>query len=80
MLSYVSHMRPDVLPTDALTTTLADICHALDGIPQALEAAASWLLLYSPEQLLDVARTTPLVLVDGVTPPTRRAAPPWATS
>ncbi|WP_330306324.1 MULTISPECIES: helix-turn-helix domain-containing protein [unclassified Streptomyces] len=68
MLSYVSHMRPDVLPTDALTTTLADICHALDGIPQALEAAASWLLLYSPEQLLDVARTTPLVLVDGVTP------------
>jgi len=68
MLSYVSHMRPDVLPTDALTSTMADICHALDGIPQALEAAASWLLLYSPEQLLDVARTTPLVLVDGVTP------------
>ncbi|MFD5075700.1 helix-turn-helix domain-containing protein [Streptomyces sp. NPDC058371] len=68
MLSYVGHMRPDVLPTDSVTTTVAHICHALDGIPQALEAAASWLLLYSPEQLLDVARTTPLVLVDGVTP------------
>jgi len=67
MLSYVSHMRPDVLPTDAVTATVAHICHCLDGIPQALEAAASWLLLHSPEQLLDIALTTPLLLVDGVT-------------
>lgn len=68
MLSYVSHMRPDVLPTDSVTATLTHICHCLDGIPQALEAASSWLLLYSPEQLLDIALTTPLLLVDGVTP------------
>ncbi|WP_328552732.1 MULTISPECIES: helix-turn-helix domain-containing protein [unclassified Streptomyces] len=68
MLSYVSHMRPDLLPTDAVVTTVAHICHRMDGIPQALEAAASWLLLYSPDQLLDVARSTPLLLVDDVTP------------
>lgn len=68
MLSYVSHMRPDVLPTDSVTATVAHICHCLDGIPGALEAAASWLLLHSPEQLLDIALTTPLLLVDGVTP------------
>ncbi|MER5474538.1 helix-turn-helix domain-containing protein [Streptomyces sp. NPDC002685] len=68
MLSYVSHMRPDLLPTDAVTTTVAHICHRMDGLPQALEAAASWLLLYSPDQLLDVARSTPLLLVDDVTP------------
>ncbi|MFF7352818.1 helix-turn-helix domain-containing protein [Streptomyces filipinensis] len=67
MLSYVSHMRPDLLPTDTVTTAVAHICHRLDGIPQALEAAASWLLLYSPDQLLEIARSTPLLLVDGVT-------------
>ncbi|WP_345053060.1 AAA family ATPase [Streptomyces rameus] len=70
MLSYVSHMRPDLLPTDAVTTALAHICHRVDGIPRALEAAASWLLLYSPDQLLEIARATPLFLVDGVTPAT----------
>ncbi|MEU3829448.1 helix-turn-helix domain-containing protein [Streptomyces sp. SID486] len=76
MLSYVSHMRPDLLPTDAVTTAVAHICHRVDGIPRALEAAASWLLLYSPDQLLQIARSTPLLLVDGVTPAT---AEPGAT-
>ncbi|WP_328745013.1 helix-turn-helix domain-containing protein [Streptomyces sp. NBC_00285] len=70
MLSYVSHMRPDLLPTDAVTATVAHICRRMDGIPQALEAAASWLLLHSPDQLLDIARSTPLLLVDGITPAT----------
>ncbi len=68
MLSCVSHMRPDILPTDAVITGLAGICRALDGVPAALEAAASWLLLYSPEHLLGMARTAPLELVDGITP------------
>lgn len=76
MLSYVSHMRPDLLPTDGVTTAVAHICDRMDGIPQALEAAASWLLLYSPEQLLDIARSNPLLLVDGVSP---AAAEPGGT-
>ncbi|WP_438319602.1 helix-turn-helix domain-containing protein (plasmid) [Streptomyces sp. HUAS TT3] len=65
MLSYVSHMRPDLLLTDSVTATVAEVCEALDGIPQALEAAASWLLLYSLDQLLAMARERPLTLVDG---------------
>lgn len=68
MLSYVSHMRPDLLLTDSVVGSVAGICHHMDGIPQALEAAASWLLLYSPDQLLETARTAPLTLVDGVVP------------
>lgn len=65
MLSYVSHMRPDLLLTDSVTAVVAEICEALDGIPLALEAATSWLLLYSLDQLLEMARDTPLALVDG---------------
>ncbi|MFI9271507.1 helix-turn-helix domain-containing protein [Kitasatospora sp. NPDC052896] len=69
MMSYVSHLRPDLLPTESVVATVALICHALDGLPQALEAAGSWLLLYSPEQLLEIARSTPLALIDGAAPP-----------
>ncbi|MEV6731323.1 helix-turn-helix domain-containing protein [Streptomyces sp. NPDC051364] len=68
MLSYVSHMRPDLLLTDSVTATVAEVCEALDGLPQALEAAASWLLLYSLDQLLATARARPMALVDGPSP------------
>lgn len=67
MLAYVAHHRPDLLPTDSLVRTVTGICQALDGVPRAMEAAASWLLLYSPEELLRVARTSPLELVDDAT-------------
>ncbi|MFJ5561777.1 AAA family ATPase [Streptomyces sp. NPDC093250] len=71
MLLHASHMRPDLAPDDDLVQKLAEICHTLDGLPGALEAAASWLLLYSPEQLLRIAREDPLTLVD--TPASRSA-------
>ncbi|WP_167158643.1 helix-turn-helix domain-containing protein [Streptomyces sp. MBT27] len=67
MLSYVGHMRPDLLPTDSVVRTVARICHALDGVPRAMESAASWLLLHSLEELLRIARTSPLDLVDDAT-------------
>ena len=60
MLSYVSHMRPDLLPTDSVVRTLSRICRALDGVPRAMQSAASWLLLHSLEELLRMARTSPL--------------------
>lgn len=41
---------------------IAGICWFLDGIPQAIEAAASWLLLFEPAQLLDIATRFPLRL------------------
>ncbi|WNI27186.1 helix-turn-helix domain-containing protein [Streptomyces sp. ITFR-16] len=67
MLSHVSHMRPDLLPSDSLVRTAAEISRALDGVPRAMEAAASWLLLRSPAELLKTARTVPLDVVDDVT-------------
>ncbi|MFB7411606.1 helix-turn-helix domain-containing protein [Streptomyces sp. NPDC056202] len=67
MLSYVGHMRPDLMPGDSLVRTVARISRALDGVPRAMEAAASWLLLRSPAELLRIARTTPLDVVDDVT-------------
>ncbi|GAB2698257.1 helix-turn-helix domain-containing protein [Kitasatospora kifunensis] len=75
MLSYVSHLRPDLLPTESVVATVTRICHALDGLPQALEAAGSWLLLYSPEQLLEIVRSTPLALIDGAAPPLPGSGP-----
>ncbi|MFJ6664576.1 MULTISPECIES: helix-turn-helix domain-containing protein [unclassified Streptomyces] len=76
MLSYVSHLRPDLLLTDSVIAVVAEICEALDGIPQALEAATSWLLLYSLEQLREMARESPLALVDGAPSLTLGAAAP----
>ncbi|MFJ8300618.1 helix-turn-helix domain-containing protein [Streptomyces sp. NPDC094447] len=67
MLSYVAHMRPDLMPGDSLVRTVARISRALDGVPRAMEAAASWLLLRSPAELLRIARTAPLDVVDDVT-------------
>ncbi|MEV6692779.1 helix-turn-helix domain-containing protein [Micromonospora sp. NPDC051196] len=38
--------RPDVNPDARETALIADICRRLDGIPQAVHAAASWLVVY----------------------------------
>jgi predicted ATPase len=64
MLSSVAHMRPDLLLTDCVVRTLTRICQALDGVPRAMESAASWLLLLSLEELLEMARTSPLTIAD----------------
>jgi transcriptional regulator with XRE-family HTH domain len=64
MLSSVTLLRPDLLPTDCVRRTLTRICRALDGVPRAMESAASWLLLHSLEELLQMARTSPLAIVD----------------
>jgi transcriptional regulator with XRE-family HTH domain len=67
MLSYVAHIRSDLVPTDSVMWTLRGICRALDGVPRAMESAASWLLLHSPEELLRMARTSPLDIADDAT-------------
>ncbi len=38
--------RPDVDPDARETALIAEICRRLDGIPQAIHAAASWLVVY----------------------------------
>jgi hypothetical protein len=66
MMSYLSHLRPDILPTDSVVGTMARICRALDGLPGALESAASWLSLYEPRQLADAAESSPFMLTESI--------------
>ncbi|MFC6093067.1 helix-turn-helix domain-containing protein [Saccharothrix lopnurensis] len=39
---------------------LVELADRLDGLPGALEAAASWLLVHRPEELLELVRADPL--------------------
>ncbi|WP_405363868.1 helix-turn-helix domain-containing protein [Kitasatospora sp. NBC_00085] len=49
-----------------VTAAIARICWHLDGVPAVLEAAASWLLLYEPAQLLDPAAGLPAMLTNAL--------------
>ncbi|WP_236594944.1 helix-turn-helix domain-containing protein [Saccharothrix sp. 6-C] len=42
---------------------LVEVAERLDGLPGALEAAASWLVVHRPEELLDLVRADPLDVV-----------------
>jgi hypothetical protein len=66
MMSYLSHLRPDILPTVSVVDAMARICRALDGLPGALESAASWLSLYEPRRLADAAESSPLMLTESI--------------
>ncbi|MFJ8976325.1 helix-turn-helix domain-containing protein [Streptomyces sp. NPDC102282] len=66
MLSRCGSLEREALADSRIMAALAGICRSLDGIPQAIEAAAAWLLLYSPDQLLSLARLNPFKLA---TPP-----------
>ncbi|WP_329553618.1 AAA family ATPase [Streptomyces sp. NBC_00696] len=66
MLSRCGSLEREA-PADSRTmAALAGVCRRLDGIPRAIEAAAAWLLLYNPDQLLRVAQRDPFELA---TPP-----------
>lgn len=60
---HARKLRPDFELSSANAETVTDICHSLDGHPGALEAAASWLLLWSLESTAGVARSDPSQLM-----------------
>ncbi|EPJ39909.1 hypothetical protein STAFG_3043 [Streptomyces afghaniensis 772] len=66
MLSHVSCARPSLQQTASVTEAVTGLCRQLDGIPLALNLAAGWLPMYSPEQLHSVALDSPLDLVEPV--------------
>ena len=45
-LDQVHRSRPDYTLTDSDASLVAEICRQLDGLPRALRAAASWLVVY----------------------------------
>lgn len=72
MVSHCERLGSDPASLPRTMTALADVCRSLDGIPQAIESAASWLLLFEPPQLLDIAVRDPFRLT---TPPASQGAP-----
>ncbi|MFI1934357.1 helix-turn-helix domain-containing protein [Streptomyces sp. NPDC020330] len=63
MLSRCGQLYPQAVSDPDVLAALAGICWLLDGIPSALESAASWLLVHEPVQLLDAAARSPLMLL-----------------
>ncbi|MBT2898862.1 helix-turn-helix domain-containing protein [Streptomyces sp. McG3] len=66
MASHVGYARPALQQTAAVTEAVTGLCGHLDGIPLALNLAAGWLPMYSPDQLFSAARDNPLHLVEPV--------------
>ncbi|MFE9068519.1 helix-turn-helix domain-containing protein [Streptomyces violaceusniger] len=62
MMSRCAQFHPDATAHQETWAAIAGICWYLDGIPAALESAASWLLIYEPAEVLEIAETSPVRL------------------
>ncbi len=63
LLRCARQVRPDFRPDAAGIAVLAALCRRLDGIPGALVAAANWLLVFAPAELLDRIVADPFTIV-----------------
>lgn len=59
LLRHARQAVPTFTLTRSKAPVVAELCDRLDGIPKALEAAASWFLVYDPTTLLHHVRTDP---------------------
>ncbi|MFE6182995.1 transcriptional regulator [Streptomyces sp. NPDC056465] len=66
LLARLRCSRPTLEHTGATAEAASLICRALDGIPLALNLAAAWFPVYSPQQLVPMAEEAPLDLVEPV--------------
>jgi predicted ATPase len=60
LLTHVHRVRPGFRAEPANEAALVGLVHALDGLPSALEFAAGWFMVYSPQHLLERLRTNPM--------------------
>ncbi|MFS8103381.1 helix-turn-helix domain-containing protein [Lentzea alba] len=60
LVTQVHRVRPAFRPEPANEAALVGLVHVLDGLPSALEFAAGWFMVYSPQHLLEKLRSTPL--------------------
>ncbi|MGI5501196.1 helix-turn-helix domain-containing protein [Lentzea sp. CA-135723] len=60
LLTHVHRVRPAFKPEPANQAALTGLVHELDGLPSALEFAAGWFMVYSPQHLLERLRSNPL--------------------
>jgi len=63
-LDRVRRIRPEYVLAPSDVGLVADICRRLDGLPLALQAAASWLLVYDLQTLHRCLETGPANLLD----------------
>jgi hypothetical protein len=63
-LDQVRRSRPDYTLTDSDAGLMAEICRQLDGLPSALRAAASWLVVYDMPTLHQSLHGDPATLLE----------------
>ncbi|MFD5825046.1 helix-turn-helix domain-containing protein [Lentzea sp. NPDC060358] len=59
LLTHVHRVRPGFRAEPANQAALTGLVKALDGLPSALEFAAGWFMVYSPQHLLERLRSNP---------------------
>jgi transcriptional regulator with XRE-family HTH domain len=62
LLRHIRATQADFELTEQNAGPLLEVCDALDGLPRALEAAASWFAFASPSQIAAAARAEPYAL------------------
>ncbi|NGY60594.1 XRE family transcriptional regulator [Lentzea sp. NEAU-D13] len=60
LLTHVHRVRPGFRPEPTNEAALVGLVRELDGLPSALEFAAGWFMVYSPQHLLERLRTNPV--------------------
>ncbi|MFI6093915.1 helix-turn-helix domain-containing protein [Lentzea sp. NPDC051213] len=60
LLTHVRRVRPGFRQEPANQAALMGLVHQLDCLPSALEFAAGWFMVYSPQHLLERLRSNPL--------------------
>lgn len=60
LLTLVHRVRPGFRPEPSNQAALTGLVRELDGLPSALEFAAGWFMVYSPQHLLERLRANPM--------------------